>query len=498
MSVNTSTDISTRSGTTGNRARAGLTLAVILTAQLMLVLDSTIINVALPVIRGQFGFSPSALSWVLNAYTLAFGGLLLLGGRLGDVLGYRRTFLIGLAVFIISSALGGAAQSAAWLITARATQGVGAALAAPAALSLITRSNPEGPARNRALGLFAAVSSGGASIGLIIGGLLTTSVSWRWSLYINVPIGIAAVILGRRLLPETERRREPFDFGGALAAVIGMTSLVAGFVWIPEYGWSLRTIATIALGVIAMSVFVIIERRLEHPLFALHLLRSPGRVAALLTFMLVFGGQMGGFFFLVQYLQIAHGYSAFSSGLAFLPLSLGIFVMSRIVPRLIVRLNPLLIALAGIVLLFAAHAWLSQIGARTSFLAGAFWPMLFLGTGAAMVFLPANIRILAGVQPRDAGAASGMLQTAQQAGGSALGLAVLVAASGLGGNGTPVSVESLMIGMHHAFRTSSIFIGAAFLITVATLVGERIAAVRSVRAAELIAAQDSESVLEEL
>ena len=496
MSVTTSTDISTQSGP-GNRARAGLTLAVILTAQLMLVLDSTIVNVALPVIRGQFGFSPSALSWVLNAYTLAFGGLLLLGGRLGDVLGYRRTFLTGLTVFVLSSALGGAAQSAEWLIAARAAQGIGAALAAPAALSLITRSNPEGPARNRALGLFAAVSSGGASIGLILGGLLTTSVSWRWSLYINVPIGIAALVLGRRLLPETERRREPFDFGGALAAVIGMTSLVAGFVWIPEYGWSLRTIATLGLGVIAMSVFVIIERRLAHPLFALHLLRSPGRVTALLTFILVVGGQMGGFFFLVQYLQIAHGYSAFTSGLAFLPLTLGIFVMSRIVPRLIMRLNPLIIALIGIALLFVAHFWLSQVGAQASFLAGVFWPMLLLGIGAAMVFLPSNIRILAGVRPQDAGAASGLLQTAQQAGGAALGLAVLIAASGLGGGSAPVSVGGLMTGMHHAFHTSSIFVAIAFLITLGTLVGERIAAVRSVRAAELITQQDSGPLLDE-
>lgn len=494
MSVDISTDI-TRP--TSGRTRAGLTLAVILTAQLMLVLDSTIVNVALPVIRGQFGFSPAALSWVLNAYTLAFGGLLLLGGRLGDVLGYRRTFLIGLTVFVISSALGGAAQSAGWLISARAAQGVGAALAAPAALSLLTRSHPEGPARNRALGLFAAVSSGGASIGLILGGLLTSSASWRWSLFINVPIGIAALVLGRRLLPETERRTEPFDVGGALTAVIGMTSLVAGFVWIPQNGWSTRTIVALSVGVIAMSTFVLIERRLAHPLFALHLLRSPGRVSALLTFMLVVGGQMGGFFFLVQYLQVAHGYNAFTSGLAFLPLSIGIFVMSRIVPRLIGRFHPLLVALAGIVLLFTAHAMLSRISVDATFLGGVFLPMMFLGVGGAMVFLPSNVRILAGVRPQDAGSASGMLQTAQQAGGAALGLAVLIASSGIGGGSAQLSIAGLMTGMHHAFRTSTIFVSIAFLITAATFVAERIAAARTVRAAELVAEQNSESVLEE-
>jgi EmrB/QacA subfamily drug resistance transporter len=500
VSVDTSIDRSPSTGAAGgSRARAGLTLAVILTAQMMLVLDATIVNVALPVIRNQFGFSPAALSWVLNAYTLAFGGLLLLGGRLGDVLGYRRTFMIGLAVFVISSALGGAAQSSAWLIAARAAQGIGAALAAPAALSLVTRSYSEGPARNRALGLFAAVSSGGASIGLLLGGVLTTSASWRWSLFINVPIGITALILGRRLLPETERRHEPFDFAGALTAVIGMTSLVAGFVWIPEYGWSTRTVVAIALGVAAMSVFVIIERRLSHPLFALRLLRSPSRVSALVAFMLVVGGQMGGFFFLVQYLQVAHGYDAFTSGLAFLPLSLGIFVMSRIVPRLFLRFHPLTVALAGMALVFTAHVLLSRISADGSFWGSLFLPMMFLGVGAAMVFLPSNVRILSGVRPQDAGSASGMLQTAQQAGGAALGLAVLIASSGINtSGGAPITIPELMTGVHHAFRTAAIFVSIAFLVTAAALVGERVAAVRSVRAAELITEQDPDPVLDEV
>lgn len=466
-------------GTPPGRARAGIALAVILTAQLMLVLDATIVNVALPVIRGQFGFSPATLSWVLNAYTLAFGGLLLLGGRLGDVIGYRRTFIVGLSIFVISSALGGAAQSSEWLIAARAVQGVGAALAAPAALSLLTRSHPEGPDRNRALGLFAAVSSGGASIGLILGGILTSGASWRWSLLINVPIGIAAILIGRRVLPDTERRREAFDIPGAVTAVVGMTSLVAGFVWIPEYGWSLRTVVGLAVGVGSMAAFVIIERRSTSPLFALGLLRNSNRVTALLAFMLVVGGQMGGFFFLVQYLQVGRGYDAFTSGLAFLPLTVGIFTASRIAPRLISRYGPYVVGLGGMIVLLGAHLMLSRISIDGNLIISVLLPMVMLGVGGGATFLPMNVRILSGVPAENAGSASGMLQTAQQAGGAALGLAVLIAASGIGSTGSgTVGLPALVTGMHHAFGTAAVFIGVAFTLTVGAMLRLRVLARR--------------------
>jgi EmrB/QacA subfamily drug resistance transporter len=472
LSVQTSVAVEPPTATSpAGRARAGIALAVILTAQLMLVLDATIVNVALPVIRGQFGFSPATLSWVLNAYTLSFGGLLLLGGRLGDVIGYRRTFMAGLGIFVLSSALGGAAQDGEWLIIARAAQGVGAALAAPAALSLLTRTRPEGPARNRALGLFGAVSSAGGSIGLALGGLLTTGASWRWSLLINVPIGIAAIVLGSRLLPDTERRRDPFDFPGALTAVIGMTSLVAGFVWMPEYGWSLRTVAGIALGLAAMTLFVIIERRAAYPLFALRLLRDPGRVSALLAFMMVVAGQMGGFFFLVQYLQVVHGYSPLLSGLAFLPLTIGIFVMSRIVPRLMGRFHPLMVGLGGMILLISAHLLLSRISIDAGYLTGALLPMILLGVGGGAAFLPLNAQILAAVPAGDAGSASGMMQTAQQAGGAALGLAILIAASGLGASGgAEPDAAGLVDGIHRAFGTAAVMVSFGFVISAATLI----------------------------
>jgi EmrB/QacA subfamily drug resistance transporter len=457
------------------RPRPGLTLAVILAVQLMLVLDATIVNVALPIIHTTFGFSAAELSWVLNAYTLAFGGLLLLGGRLGDVLGYRRTFMLGLIVFIAGSVLGGAALSGSWLIASRAVQGIGAAMAAPAALALLTRSQPEGPARNRALGLFTAVSSGGGSVGLLLGGVLTSWASWRWSFFINVPIGVAALILGARLLPVTERRREPFDIPGALAASIGMISLVAGFVWLPEDGLSTRTVVAFALAVIGLASLGLIERRASHPLFAFRLLKDPQRVTALIGFVLMVGPQMAAFFFLVQFLQVVHSYDAFLAGLAFLPLTLGIFGMSRITPRLVNRFGAAAVSVVGSVLLIAGHLMFSRLGVDSGYWPGVFVPMILLGIGGGLSFMPFTARILAGVPAADNGAAAGLMQTAQQAGGVALGLAALIAISGVSsGSGQSVPVPELIIGMDRAFTAGAIFVGVSLLITVGSLIMGRL------------------------
>ncbi|MFC7622692.1 MFS transporter [Microlunatus sp. GCM10028923] len=475
-SVSTSAPPAARGSEAGSvagsgRSRPGLTLAVILTVQLMLVLDATIVNVALPIIHTTFGFTAADLSWVLNAYTLAFGGLLLLGGRLGDVLGYRRTFVIGLVIFIAGSILGGAALSGAWLIGSRAVQGIGAAVAAPAALALLTRSQPEGPARNRALGLFTAVSSGGGSVGLLLGGLLTSWASWRWSFLINVPIGVAALVLGLRLLPTTERRREPFDVPGALAASVGMISLVAGFVWLPEEGLSLRVVAAFALAVLGLASLGLIERRASHPLFAFRLLKDPQRITALISFMLIVGPQMAAFFFLVQYLQVAHGYGAFASGLAFLPLTLGIFGMSRLTPRLVNRFGPAAVSIAGAVLLIIGHLSFSRLDAQTDYWTGVLLPMILLGVGGGLSFMPFSARILAGVPARDSGSAAGLMQTAQQAGGVALGLAGLIAISGISsGSGAAVPVPELITGMDRAFTAGAIFVGLSLVITVVSMI----------------------------
>src|SRR5689334_12967012 len=268
------------------RAAAGI--ALVLVAQLMLILDATVVNVALPRIDADLGFGPAALSWVLNAYTLAFGGLLLLGGRLGDVFGRRRVFEIGLAVFTLGSLFGGLAPSPAWLVAGRAAQGVGAAMAAPGVLALLTTSAPDEPARLRALALFGAVSSGGMSLGLLLGGVVTDLGSWRWTLFINVPIGLAILALTRRFVDETPRRPGRFDFVGAFAATGGAVALVWTLIGVPEHGWtSVRTVGGFLIGAALLALLAVTERRVAHPLLRPALLRSRRRVGGLAAIGLV-------------------------------------------------------------------------------------------------------------------------------------------------------------------------------------------------------------------
>ena len=284
--------------------RAAYGLALVLTAQLMLILDAAVVNVALPLLRADLGFSAANLSWVLNAYSLAFGGLLLFGGRLGDVIGRLRTFEIGLGIFTFASLLGGLAQDPAMLIASRALQGVGAAIAAPSVLALITAGAPDESSRNRGLALFSAVSSAGASIGLILGGALTGFASWRWALFINVPIGIMAVVLVRRFVPETTRERGHFDVMGAITATAGSVALVYGFINAADHGWSSSgTLAAFVAAAVLLGSFAGIERRARQPLLEPSMLRSRPRVAALVTMTLVIGAQFSLFFLLVQFMQ---------------------------------------------------------------------------------------------------------------------------------------------------------------------------------------------------
>jgi EmrB/QacA subfamily drug resistance transporter len=450
-----------------NAGRVATGIAIVLVAQLMLVLDATVVNVALPRIDTDLGFGPASLSWVLNAYTLAFGGLLLLGGRLGDVRGRLRLFEIGLSMFTVFSLLGGLAQTPGQLVVARALQGAGAALAAPSVLALLTTSAPDEAARNRALALFGAVSSAGASIGLLLGGVVTDLGSWRWTLWINVPIGLAVLLLAPRFVNETRRRPGRFDAVGAFTATFGAVAIVWSLIGAPEHGWiSVRTIAGLVVGLLLLAVLGRTELRHPHPLVQPHLVRNRRRVGALVAMALVIGANFSMFFLVVQYDERVLGLGPFATGLAFLPFSLGVFAMSRITPRLIAWLGARTMVMIGTSALVVGFAWLSQLSTSSTYLDSVFGPVLIAGLSTGLVFMPITATVLGDVEPEHAGAASGLLQTTQQLGG-AVGVAAIVsvyASDAVPGRFLP--------GIEPAFLTSAVFALVAF-VAAATMLRER-------------------------
>ncbi|WP_395690609.1 MFS transporter [Nocardioides sp.] len=457
---NTSPNTSLPTELPPNAGRAAAGIAIVLVAQLMIVLDATVVNVALPRIDDDLGFGPASLSWVLNAYTLAFGGLLLLGGRLGDVFGRLKVFEAGLVVFTVGSALGGLAQTPGQLVAARTFQGVGAALAAPSVLALLTTSAPDEAARNRALALFGAVSSGGASIGLILGGLLTDIGSWRWTLFINVPIGLAVVLLAPRFVTETPRRPGRFDVVGALTATAGAVALVWTLIGTPEHGWtSARTLTGFAVGIALLALLARTELRHPHPLVQPHLVRNRNRVGALAVMALLLGANLSMFFLVVQYVQGVLGFGPLMAGVAFLPFSLGIFATSRVTPALIGRVGPRAMMLTGTGTLALSYAWLSTIGTTDTYLAAVFGPMALAGISSALTFMPVTVIVLSGVEPEHAGSASGLLQTTQQLGG-AVGVGAIVSVYAAG-----AVPGQLVPGMAAAFLTSATFAAVAWVVT---------------------------------
>jgi EmrB/QacA subfamily drug resistance transporter len=401
-------------------------LAIILASYLMIVLDVSIVITALPKIHHALGFSATGLSWVQSAYTLAFGGLLLLGARAGDILGRRRMFVLGIALFTGASLAAGLAQSAAWLLAARAVQGVGAAIAAPSTLALLTASFPEGPERTRAIAYYGAVAGGGGSVGLVLGGMLTDWLSWRWGLFINVPVGIAVMLAAPRVLPETDRRPGRFDLAGALTSTLGISAIVYGIVRSATAGWGDSfTVVSLAAGAALLALFVANERRAEQPITPLRLFRSRERTGAYLARVLFVGAMFGMFFFLTQYLQGVSGYSPLEAGLAFLPMTLVMFSMVFVVPRLAAAVGHARLLAGGVATALVGMAWLSQLSASTPYLTGLALPMVILGIGAGAAFTPLTASGVAGVAPEDAGAASGLVNVAHQLGGS-LGVGVLV------------------------------------------------------------------------
>jgi EmrB/QacA subfamily drug resistance transporter len=440
--------------------RPGLVLAIIVTCQLMLILDVTVMNVALPRIQADLHFSATSLSWVISAYTLVYGGLLLLGGRAGDILGRRRLFLGGVTVFTIASFLGGIADSAALLIAARVLQGIGAAAAGPSTLALITTTFTEPKARIRALAVLSGVVGGGLAIGLIAGGILTELTSWRSVLFINIPFGIAVVVLAARFVREPERHRAGLDLPGALTATASMASLVYGFTRAAGVGWrDGLTVGSLSAGVVLLAVFLLIEIRARQPLMPLRLFADRNRAAAYLNFFIGPMAMLSMFFFLTQFLQGVRHLSPLATGFAFLPMAVTMFTMTRLIPRLLPRFGPKLMVVTGSTLIVFGVGWLTRLTPDTSYAAGVLGPLLLLGIGVGIGFAPLNVVIMATVPREDAGAAGGVLQTMQNI-GSTLGLAVLVTIFGASSrdaarHGANAS-HALVAGITHAFVASTI------------------------------------------
>ncbi|MFE7412060.1 MFS transporter [Streptomyces laurentii] len=413
-----------------HRDRPGVALAVIAACQLMVILDATIVNIALPHIQDALDFSTTSLSWVLSAYTLTFGGLLLLGGRAGDILGRRRMFLIGILVFTFSSLLGGFAQEPWQLLAARALQGVGGAIASPTALALITTTFPEGPARNRAFGVYAAVSAGGGAVGLLAGGMLTEWLDWRWVLFVNVPIGLVIAFLTPRFIPESARHPGRFDLTGAFTSTLGMAALVYGFIRAAEAGWTdALTLGAFVSAVFLLSAFAVVESRTREPITPLRLFADRNRAGTYVIMLSLAAAMLGMFFFIVLFLQDVLGFSPIRAGVAFLPVTLAIGVGSGLAQRALPLFGPKPFLMAGTTITGSGLLWLSFLTPDTSYAAGVLGPMIVFGFGMGLNFVTLTLTAVSGIAPHEAGAASGLLNAMEQVGGS-LGLSILVTVFG--------------------------------------------------------------------
>jgi EmrB/QacA subfamily drug resistance transporter len=444
-------------------------LTIILASYLMIVLDISITITALPKIHSSLGFSVTGLSWVQNAYTLAFGGLLLLGARAGDLLGRRRMFILGIGIFTAASLAVGTAQSAGWLIAARAIQGAGAAILAPSTLALLQTSFTAARERTRAVAYYGAVAGVGASLGLVLGGALTDLISWRVGFFINVPIGIAMALFAPRFLPETERHRGQFDIAGAFSSTLGMTALVYGIVRAADTGWGDPvTVAILASGIALLALFVFNEWRARQPIMPLRLFDSRERSGAYAARILFLGGMLGFWFFLTQYLQGVSGFSPLAAGIAFLPMTVANFFVAVAVPQLTRRFGNGRLLAAGLAITLVGMAWLSRLSADTVYLTGIALPMVLIGAGQGASLGPLTASGIAGVQGEDAGAASGLVNVAHQLGGS-LGLGILVTVAAGAGSEALGANDLLAERVGAAFTGSTVMLGVALAVVLALI-----------------------------
>jgi EmrB/QacA subfamily drug resistance transporter len=446
----------------------------------MIILDMTVVNIAMPRIENGLHFSLTSLSWVLNGYMLTFGGLLLLGGRAGDILGRRRMFVAGIAIFTLSSLVGGLATTSGMLLAARAIQGVGGALASPAVLALVVSAFPEGRERTRALAIYTGVVTGGSSLGLVLGGVITQWLSWRWVLFINVPIGVVVLAITPLFVSETPRRPGRFDLAGAVTSTGGVAALVYGFIQAASSGWRDRVgLVSFAVAIAALAAFVVTETRARQPIMPLRLFADAGRSGSFVTRLLLVAGMLGMFYFLSQYVQEILGFSPLRAGVAFLPLTIALFAVSRLAPRILPVFGPRRLMIVGMLPVIAGMAWLWRVAPGTGYWDGAFGPMLLFGVGMGIVFVPLTTASLAGVRPEDSGAASGMVNVMQQVGGS-LGLSVLVAVFGTvhrdalahpaaGLSALAVRQDALIHGISSAYGLAAIFDVVALILIVALI-----------------------------
>lgn len=463
----------------------GWALLVISTAQLMVVLDATIVNIALPSIQKDLGFTPENLQWVLTAYTLAFGGFLLLGGRSGDLLGRRRVFTAGIWLFGLGSLAGGLAWSEPSLLVARAVQGLGAAIAAPTALSLIATEFPEGKPRNRAMGVYAAMSGAGAAIGLILGGFLT-EIDWRWVMFVNVPIALFIGLVAPRVLTETDRHPGRFDLPGAVTGTAGLALLVYGLTHVATDvaktgsagdAWTDTTnLVYLGLAAILLVTFIVIEANSKHALMPLRIFENRNRAGAYGVMLIIGAAMFSMFFYLTQFVQNVLGYSPIKSGFAFLPVSVCIVLAAGTASQLITKVGAKPLALVGTATTSVGMFWLAQIQPDSTYVSGLLGPMIVFALGMGLTFMPLTLAAVSNVGEGDAGIASGVLNTTQQIGGS-IGLALLTtvsimvatnSAKDLASSGAQpdlIALQSTVDGWTTAFKVSAGLTVLAFVIT---------------------------------
>jgi len=464
-------------------------LVLLAAAQFVVVLDASIVNVALPSIGKDLEISQENLSWVVNAYTLFFGGFLLLGGRMADLLGRRRVFMGGLVLFAVASLAGGFAESELQLIVARAVQGLGAAILSPAALSIVTTTFAEGAERNKALGVWGAVAGSGGAAGVLLGGMLTEWLSWEWVLFVNVPIGVIAALLAPRLLMESrdERANRTFDVAGALSVTAGLAILVYALVDAEQAGWgSTQTLVLLTAAALLLVAFVVVELRQRAPLVPFSIFRLRTLTASNAIGLLVGMSLFSMFFFVSLYMQQVLRFDALEAGLAYLPLAVTIMASAGAASQLVTKFGFKPILITGLLCVAAGLVWFSQVSVGGSYVGDVLFPSLLAAVGLGFSFVPVTLGAVAGTKPDEAGLASGLINTSQQVGG-ALGLAVLSTIAFSGVSSARPDPQALTDGFHDAFLVGAGFAVLGAIIAVAAIRGEDSRAMRGAEVAPVAA-----------